>query len=80
MREVSEGGLLVKINRVGEFLGTVATCFGDLSVDHYYDVFSSFFRSGGTMKDPCQSGKIWSNSTQWTLDRISVFSRMVSRS
>ena len=43
MRETSEGDLLVKINHVAEFLYVVATCFGDLSVDHYYDVFPAPF-------------------------------------
>ena len=39
-------------------------------MDHYYDDFLLLCISGSSLKDPCQTGKVWSSSGQWALSRF----------
>ena len=60
----------LQFNRVAELLCAVAACYGGLPVDHYYDDFMLLCISGSIIKDPCQTGKVWSSSGQWALARF----------
>jgi len=60
----------LQFNRVAELLCAVASCFGALPVDHYYDDFLLLCISGSDMKDPCQAGTVWPSSGQWALARF----------
>ena len=62
----------LQFNRVAELLCVVEVCYGSLPVDHYYDDFMLLCISGSIIKDPCQTGKVWSSSGQLALSCFCV--------
>ena len=58
----------LQFNRVAEFICTVAACWHNLPIDHYYDDFMLVCLKESTIKD--QAGKIWKSSGQWFFSNL----------